>query len=190
MEPLGLETDGYRGTYKLIGGRPSLDLVNTISWPGTPRRHDWLNRPVNVATWLAAVDLAGDGVKIDLVRVHEIRRRIDDLIRPLAHGSAPAADSLDRFNRMLAEASGKRLIDPTTWDWVWRRPTSITEALAPVVFDAALVVVEEDHDRLRHCPSCDWIFFDGSRNGRRRWCDMADCGSRAKARRHYQRHQT
>jgi predicted RNA-binding Zn ribbon-like protein len=28
------------------------------------------------------------------------------------------------------------------------------------------------------------VFYDTSRTGRRRWCDMATCGNRAKAARH------
>jgi predicted RNA-binding Zn ribbon-like protein len=28
------------------------------------------------------------------------------------------------------------------------------------------------------------VFFDNTKNGRRRWCDMATCGNRAKAARH------
>ena len=28
---------------------------------------------------------------------------------------------------------------------------------------------------------CRWVFLDGSRNTSRRWCDMANCGNRAKA---------
>jgi predicted RNA-binding Zn ribbon-like protein len=28
------------------------------------------------------------------------------------------------------------------------------------------------------------VFFDGTKNGRRRWCDMGTCGNRAKAARH------
>ena len=41
-------------------------------------------------------------------------------------------------------------------------------------------------ERLRVCanPECRWAFFDSSRTGRRRWCDMATCGNRAKAARH------
>jgi predicted RNA-binding Zn ribbon-like protein len=31
------------------------------------------------------------------------------------------------------------------------------------------------------------VFLDESRGKRRRWCDMNDCGSRAKARRYYHR---
>jgi predicted RNA-binding Zn ribbon-like protein len=31
---------------------------------------------------------------------------------------------------------------------------------------------------------CRWVFYDESRAGKRRWCDMASCGNRAKAARH------
>ncbi|MEW9529068.1 CGNR zinc finger domain-containing protein [Microbispora sp. NPDC049125] len=44
-----------------------------------------------------------------------------------------------------------------------------------------------DLDRLRTCQvaegGCGWLFLDLTRNGSRRWCAMADCGSQAKARR-------
>jgi predicted RNA-binding Zn ribbon-like protein len=43
-------------------------------------------------------------------------------------------------------------------------------------------------DRLGECPSCGWLFLDTSKNRRRRWCSMATCGSRDKARRYYERH--
>ena len=41
-------------------------------------------------------------------------------------------------------------------------------------------------DRFRVCANdqCRWAFFDESRAGRRRWCDMSSCGNRAKAARH------
>jgi predicted RNA-binding Zn ribbon-like protein len=35
---------------------------------------------------------------------------------------------------------------------------------------------------------CGWLFLDESRGKRRRWCDMNDCGSRAKAHRYYEKH--
>jgi predicted RNA-binding Zn ribbon-like protein len=36
--------------------------------------------------------------------------------------------------------------------------------------------------RLKACrgDDCRWVFIDGSRNTSRRWCDMANCGNRAK----------
>ena len=40
--------------------------------------------------------------------------------------------------------------------------------------------------RVRDCAdaTCGWVFIDQSKNASRRWCDMGDCGNRAKARRY------
>ena len=37
--------------------------------------------------------------------------------------------------------------------------------------------------RVRRCadPRCARVFYDGTKNAARRWCDMATCGNRAKA---------
>jgi predicted RNA-binding Zn ribbon-like protein len=60
----------------------------------------------------------------------------------------------------------------------------IQDRIAAAVMDLLLTV---DYGRLRRCPpedgGCGWIVLDQSRNGSRRWCQMADCGSGAKARR-------
>ena len=55
--------------------------------------------------------------------------------------------------------------------------------------DASDLLTSTDLDRVRECSgdTCSWLFLDRSRNRSRRWCDMADCGNRAKARRHYSR---
>lgn len=51
---------------------------------------------------------------------------------------------------------------------------------------SALSLVPADmHRRIRICPNCAWLFLDRSRNRSRTWCDMAVCGNREKARRHY-----
>jgi predicted RNA-binding Zn ribbon-like protein len=44
-----------------------------------------------------------------------------------------------------------------------------------------------DPGQLRACPledgGCGWLFLDRSRGHTRRWCVMADCGTKAKSRR-------
>jgi predicted RNA-binding Zn ribbon-like protein len=59
--------------------------------------------------------------------------------------------------------------------------------LAPVLWSAADLLVGGGHSRVRRCANskCLWLFRDESKTGTRRWCDMAACGNRAKARRHY-----
>jgi len=202
VEALPLDPGDYTGTYKLIGGSTSLDLVNTISWPDTPRAHDWLATAANVRRWCVAVGLdPGDATSDDAdlddadlddaaVRdVHRVRRTIRDVLHPLAHGDLPAPAAVESFNRILQPALGRRRLDPRTLDWTGdrRRPVDV---LDPVILDAAQVIASADRTRLRSCPACDWVFLDTTRNGRRRWCDMADCGSRAKSRDYYHRTKT
>ena len=62
-------------------------------------------------------------------------------------------------------------------------------ALARLAESLARELSQGDVDRLRVCanPTCRWAFFDTSRTGRRKWCDMSTCGNRAKAARHRER---
>jgi predicted RNA-binding Zn ribbon-like protein len=188
MEALALDPGDYRGTYKLIGGRLSLEFVNTVSWPNTARRHDWLGSVGNVALWLAAVGLeAVDCKRADLVSIDTLRTTLTAVLRPLAHGKRPARDAIEPFNDCLSAANSRRVIVPSTLAWGWKPQKSALDAFGPVVLDAAELIAGGRRDRLRHCPSCDWLFEDQTRNGQRRWCDMADCGSRDKAHRYYHR---
>jgi predicted RNA-binding Zn ribbon-like protein len=190
VESLPFDPGDYDGTYKLVGGRVSLDLVNTVSWPSGEHRHDWFDQPANVTAWWGAVGLAPvRSAAVDPGVVRGFRGVLTDVLRPLAHGDTPDAGAVARFNELLAAARARRLIDPTTLDWTWLGAERAEDVLAPVVVDAAEVITS-GRERLKHCPSCDWLFEDHTRNGARRWCDMADCGSRAKARAYYRRRTT
>jgi hypothetical protein len=54
---------------------------------------------------------------------------------------------------------------------------------------AALQATVLDRSRVRRCasPRCALLFHDTTKNRSRRWCSMATCGNRAKARAHYRR---
>ncbi|NRP71079.1 hypothetical protein ILFOPFJJ_01962 [Ensifer psoraleae] len=52
---------------------------------------------------------------------------------------------------------------------------------------ALSLAANPEPDRLKICPNCQWLFLDRSRNRSRTWCDMAVCGNRTKAKRHYRR---
>jgi predicted RNA-binding Zn ribbon-like protein len=58
-------------------------------------------------------------------------------------------------------------------------------ALGRLVAALYSAMQSEDWERLKLCDSdtCRWVFFDRSRNHSSRWCTMASCGNRAKARR-------
>ncbi|WEX78508.1 CGNR zinc finger domain-containing protein [Sinorhizobium numidicum] len=58
---------------------------------------------------------------------------------------------------------------------------------AAAAHSALSLAADPEPDRLKICPNCEWLFLDRSRNRSRTWCDMAVCGNRTKARRHYRR---
>ncbi len=74
---------------------------------------------------------------------------------------------------------------------VWRDQPGILDGFLGAVVRAAveLAIDPQERARVRLCeaPDCVWLFYDGSRNRSRRWCDMRQCGNRMKARRHYRR---
>jgi predicted RNA-binding Zn ribbon-like protein len=203
MEAVPLEPGDYGGTYKAVGGRMSLDFVNTVSWPGTGRGHDWLDRPTNVVVWAVAVgaltdeeaaaiaaSIATDPARAErsLRRVHALRADLAEVLTPLAHRDRPKVAAIEQLNTLLARTASRRRVDPRDLAWTWQPHRDLVDIADVLVHDAADIVTATEHARLGYCTGCDWLFLDTSKNRSRRWCDMADCGSRDKASRYYRRH--
>ncbi|GAA0274746.1 CGNR zinc finger domain-containing protein [Cryptosporangium japonicum] len=66
-----------------------------------------------------------------------------------------------------------------------------TPWLDTIVEAVAVSVATGDWKRLKLCaaPDCRWAFYDTSRNGRGRWCEMEVCGNRHKTRTYRERRQ-
>jgi len=58
-------------------------------------------------------------------------------------------------------------------------------ALGRLVATLYVAMQSPEWDRLKLCDSdsCRWVFYDRSKNHSSRWCTMASCGNREKARR-------
>lgn len=61
----------------------------------------------------------------------------------------------------------------------------VVGAMGRLVATLYSAMQDEEWDRLKLCGSgtCRWAFYDRSRNHSSRWCTMASCGNREKARR-------
>jgi len=199
MDSLKLDPGSYTGTYKLIGDEICLDFINSVSWQGTEKEHDWLDQPANFIAWALAVKIidtrkanllkarpAAD-LKKELDKVHALRSDLYKVLHPLGSGRKPAEESITRQNALILKISRHRYIDPKKHQWAWVEPSSLTQTLSPVIWNAAHIITDLNHARIKHCPGCDWIFYDRTRNGSRKWCDMEDCGSRDKSLRYYHR---
>jgi predicted RNA-binding Zn ribbon-like protein len=56
--------------------------------------------------------------------------------------------------------------------------------LGPITLSALTLLMEKNLLRTKRCAGqeCGWLFFDTTKNNRRRWCEMRVCGNRAKVR--------
>ena len=201
MEKPRTETD-----FDPCSGALCLDLINTVSdWPEASR--DALPDYPALIAWGRQAGAVPDREADRLLRFAEshpknaaralagardLRAGLHRVFTAIAADAPPSAQDLSRFNQMLADALARlqvsRSEDGFTWEWSTKEG-GLDRVLWPVLRSAADLLTSDRRDRIRQCASdtCSWFFIDRSRGGQRRWCDMAVCGNRAKARRHYRR---
>ena len=127
-----------------------------------------------------AAGLAGTLDEAGLGALRQARAAVRDALE--GRGAAPLNAVLDEGRVRLSVSDALALA---------RTLQAGETAWQPAVLAAAnlLDLLETAPDRVKHCenPDCALWFFDTTRNGTRRWCSMAACGNRMKARRHYRR---
>lgn len=202
-----LDPGPHTGTYGATAGRLCLDFANTLASRGSDRQHEWLNSYANLVAWGELVgvlsaetahrlhrEAARHPAQADSVlrQALELREAIYGICSAIAAGASPQAADVNALNVALAQAlTHLRLLpkdDVFAWDWS-DDAGALDRMLWPVAWSAAELLTSEELDRVGECQGdgCGWLFMDMSRNHSRRWCDMGDCGNRAKARRFYRR---
>jgi predicted RNA-binding Zn ribbon-like protein len=150
-------------------------LNSTPVMDGVPA--DRLADPVRARAWLASV--GGAGTQTELQHVRQARHALQAVVR----GDAPPAvlaPLLEGTSWIPALADG-----PITW-------TLSVPADRQLAVRAVLswdTLARTSPRRLRPCANdeCQLFLVDHTKAGTARWCSMAACGNRMKARRHYQR---
>jgi predicted RNA-binding Zn ribbon-like protein len=179
-----------------LGGRPAIDLVNTLRerWR---RRVETLVTPDDLGLWLVRAGLLAEAPPVSRARLREaraLREAIDACLEAvLAHESAPAL-AVATIDGWLAHAEPQARLalagDGTPVLGERESPDPVRRALGAIALDAARMLGRPtEAARIRVCASetCSARFYDRSPAGRRRWCSMALCGNEAKARRHRER---
>jgi predicted RNA-binding Zn ribbon-like protein len=195
-EELALPLASGAAWWYWLGGRPAVDLVNTLRerWQ---RRVETLVTPDDLGLWLVRAQLAPAPPHVTRTRLREarqLREAIDACMQAvLAHEPAPAAAVaiIDGWLGHAAARTQLEVADDGTPVLGEREPADpVKRALAAVALDAARMLgTPAEAARIRVCASatCSARFYDRSPAGRRRWCSMALCGNEAKARRHRER---
>ncbi len=194
-------------SFEFSGGALCLDFANTWGNRRDPavdqlRSYDDLLEWAHAGGVLQEPDVQAlreqaarrpDVAAATLHRAVALREALYRIFSRVATGDDPADDDVGYLNRFLAVAMRQLRLQRggSCCRWQWSAPPgALDRVLWPVVHGAADLLTSDAVGRVRECasPSCAWLFVDSSRNRSRRWCDMATCGNRAKARRYYHRH--
>ena len=163
-------------------------FVNTLDvLPGTEELSD----PDALRTWLVANRLMRDGDAVDAsdlkhaVALREAMRAViggnnGRQVYPVDVATLNEAAAASRL-RMRFGRDGRPRLEPEA-----SGPVGAMGRLVAALYSA---MQEDEWDRLKLCTddNCRWVFYDRSKNHSSRWCSMASCGNRAKARRFRQK---
>jgi predicted RNA-binding Zn ribbon-like protein len=191
-----------RHPFAFIAERLWLDFVNTDA---TARGSDALYDFERFLDWLetagvfdtertATMNRRAQQQPTGALAVLGDARRVRAVLRALAergeHADDVRLDAVGEINRVLGRSAGTRRIEMHADGSFARVFVPVGDAFAslliPVVESAADSLILRELSRVRRCADqrCGRVFQDATKNGRRRWCDMATCGNRAKAARH------
>jgi len=187
--------------YAFIGNNLSLDFVNTVGYISSENPIENLNSFSDLIEWSKQGKLISDDEAIVIFtkakenileservfrRVLRLRKSVYDIFRSVISGEEIFDKDLTVFNRELSLAMSKAEIfcreGELIWDW---KNDGIERILFLITRVAAQLLTSSDLEKLKCCSgeNCGWLFYDTSKNKRRQWCDMRDCGNLAKARR-------
>lgn len=173
-----------------IGNHPATDLCNTRPvvdgqpvelLPDFVALVEWA-RLAGVTTGTEAEGLSARERHRTLIFLHQLRHA---LRAPLESGRRDD-DAVRLVNETVGAEPGVLSVSFGRPDPVALSARSIAGRLRLDLAVAVLDIFRHDPRLVRRCanPACVLLFLDLSKSGRRRWCDMATCGNRAKAARH------
>jgi predicted RNA-binding Zn ribbon-like protein len=199
---LGLNLD-------LKSGHPALEFTNTVNDHASAQPGETLFKYEDLLNWAKRVGLLrGEQVQIltrkaskqpdEAVAIFtkslELREAIYRIFVAQTIGKSPPEADLVILNSILARLTGGAQVVHrlSKFEWQWNFDENALESpLWTIALSAVELMTSEYYERLGQCADeegCGWLFVDTSKNHSRRWCDINDCGNRAKQRRYQQRH--
>ena len=125
----------------------------------------------------------------DLRRAVDVREGLRALL--LANNGSPYDESaIERLDRAASRAGLRLRFHPGGCAEFEPDATGVDGALARLLAIVAEARVEGEWPRLKACAehTCEWAFYDKSKNRSKKWCRMEVCGNVAKARAYRERH--
>lgn len=203
-----MQTSLYGLNLKLKSGHPCLEFTNTVGNHASEHPGETLFGYEDLLNWGKRVGLLNEGQVERLGR--QAKRRMDEAARvfeeslelrealyrvfvALTREDSPDEADLKILNQTLAPLTDGAHVShyPDGFKWEWTLdPTALDAPLRLIALAGMDLLTSEYASRVGQCADqdgCGWLFVDTTKNHSRRWCDINDCGNRAKQRRYQER---
>ena len=180
-----------------VGGHLALDFCNTVGEHLAEQPTELLHNWESLLRWATQVGLIGPESYFQLLghpepldEMIQLREAIHRVGLAIA-GLRPMFEPDVAVLREHADAPRPNIeVIGSAARWRPAPKRASAQLCAILAGEALSLLCSPKATRVGVCGggNCGWLFVDESRGKRRRWCDMNDCGNRAKARRYYQQH--
>lgn len=162
---------------------PIRALVNTVDLEDGD---DDLSSPDALRDWLVGrglLDAAAPVSQRDLAMTIELREALRAVLR-VNDGHPVDHEAVSTVNRMADGLPLHLQFSPRGEPALSVQGGGVGRALATMLAGVAVAEAQGTWSRLKVCSSdtCQWAFYDRSKNHSGRWCSMGACGNRAKTR--------
>jgi len=192
----------------LKSGHPVLEFTNTVSNHASEHPGETLFNYEDLLAWVEKLQLMREEQVQRLghqaatqpkestaifAKSLELREAVFRIFVAKTKGKSPAEEDLRILNSVLVRLTGGAQIVYRLgkFDWEWNFDENALEApLSIIALSAVDLLTSENLKWVGQCADeegCGWLFVDTSKNHSRRWCDINDCGNRAKQRRYQRR---
>jgi predicted RNA-binding Zn ribbon-like protein len=177
-------------SFKFVSGHIALDLAGTVAHWDSEDQFDLLTGPDALGRWTVEAGVLDTAPPVDadgLAATTELREAIYRLARAMVEGAPGDPSDGELVNRAAEPAPvSVRLVGPGSM----ARDGDLTAVRSTVARAAIELLGGPAGEQLKLCSAtpCTRLYLDNSRRGSRRWCDMRECGNRAKAAGYRRRH--
>jgi predicted RNA-binding Zn ribbon-like protein len=191
VAPEDVDTERTLSFANTLSGRPTASPVERLvsydallAWA----REAGLLMAQEVVGWGAwARRRAADGARI-VDRARALRELVHDTFTATSAGRTPKPETLAGLSARLSAwyPHGRLVSIGDSLQWAYGGEDDLERPLWEISRSVSRLLTSPRLSRVQACAAedCAWWFFDDTKNGSRRWCDMKICGNRDKVRRY------
>ena len=187
--------------FSFLADHLSLDFVGT-EFRRSGEYQDRLETFDDLRDWLKQAGLLASPETVALARrcsvktsdrvlgvARDLRKAIRSAAEAIIDGKPVPPGPIRAINGLLIKRDGHFQLERRSAQLERRFVSEMDDPLAllaPLAESAAELLCDANPALIRKCAdeSCDLLFYDSTKNHRRRWCSMSACGNRAKVAAH------